>query len=347
MRNLWKNTVLCILITVLFLMPISALQKEIEEQEVSHCVLLDQLDQSQTEHSGADFLPRGGERAQGFRPTLPKLTRVQLYINKNGTGPTFYDQYLLMIRENKPDGPTVMVSFLDASQLQTGSHWVEFDFTNYSCKLTPSKQYYMVIKGENEISGTSPLYWMYEICDPYLYGDAYWHNATSFNWHRLWVLNCSCDFCFQTYGEVSTEADLDCSGSLVWSNVGPGDHVCANFTLENIGDTDSSLNWKVESYPSWGNWNFTPESGTGLKPSDGPVTVQVCVDAPNVERATFSGHVLVVNIDNEGDYKTLPVSLSTPQNKIITNPFLNYLESLSHNHPCIFPILRQILLFLR
>jgi len=139
------------------------------------------------------------------------------------------------------------------------------------------------------------------------------------------------------------DADLDCSGSLVWSSVEPSDRVSGSFTVRNIGDACSGLDWKVESYPSWGNnWYFSPDSGTGLTPGDGPVTVQVSVDAPNVEEASFSGQVLVVNSDDGSDYETISVFLSTPQNKITTNPFLHFLK----NHPHLFPVLRQILLFL-
>ena len=163
---------------------------------------LDQLDQSQTEHDGAEFLSNGGERAQGFIPTLSKLTRVQLYLNKYGSGPTYYNTYLLMIREDEPDGPTVMTSSLDASQIQSGSHWVEFNFSNCPGMLTPGRQYYVVITGETEISGSSLLYWMYQTYNPYPYGDAWRHNATWYNWHKLWRMNYSCDFCFQTYGET-------------------------------------------------------------------------------------------------------------------------------------------------
>ena len=137
--------------------------------------------------------------------------------------------------------------------------------------------------------------------------------------------------------------DLDCSGSLVWTSVEPGSNVRGSFTIRNIGDTGSGLHWRIESYPNWGNWRFTPESGTGLKPSDGPVTIQVSVDAPNVEEASFSGQVLVVNVNDGSDYETLPVSLSTPVNKVITYPLLNYLNNLLQHHLGISPFLRYIM----
>ena len=144
----------------------------------------------------------------------------------------------------------------------------------------------------------------------------------------------------------SSSVDLDCSGSLLWTSVEPGGNVKGSFTVRNIGDAGSGLKWRVESYPSWGDWAFTPESGTGLTPGDGPVTVQVSVDAPNVEESSFSGQILVVNSDDGSDYETLSVSLSTPVNKFITNPLINYLNNLLQYPAHLFPLLRHILVLL-
>jgi hypothetical protein len=153
------------------------------------------------------------------------------------------------------------------------------------------------------------------------------------------------DNCFSVVDEKKV-ADLSCSGSLVWSSVEPGDIVRGSFTVRNIGDAASGLHWRVESYPSWGDWTFIPNNGKDLKPNDSTVTVQVFVDAPNVVGASFLGQVLVVNMDDGGDYETLPVSLSTPQNKDLAHPLINYLNNLSQHHPYLFSILRQLLVFL-
>ena len=49
-------------------------------------------------------------------------------------------------------------------------------------------------------------------------------------------------------GKVSLEPvpDLDCEGSLDWIEVEPGDIVTGDFTVENIGEPDSLLNWEIE-----------------------------------------------------------------------------------------------------
>jgi hypothetical protein len=138
--------------------------------------------------------------------------------------------------------------------------------------------------------------------------------------------------------------DLDCKGSLSWTSVTPGATVTGSFIVSNIGDPNSELDWKIDSYPSWGTWTFNPSSGDDLKPSDGPVTIQVSVVAPNQQQQTFTGQVKVVNKEDSSDYCTIPVSLATPRNKPYINPlFLQFLERFLSNHPRLFPILRHLL----
>ena len=116
------------------------------------------------------------------------------------------------------------------------------------------------------------------------------------------------------YNLTTREAieDLSCSGSLSWTNVIPGSTVTGNFTVENIGDPTSELDWEVTDWPNWGTgWTFNPSSGTGLTPEDGPVTVQVSVTAPNQYGQTYTGNVKVVNQDDSTDYDLVPVTLTT------------------------------------
>jgi hypothetical protein len=109
-------------------------------------------------------------------------------------------------------------------------------------------------------------------------------------------------------------SDLDCSGSLSWANIKPGATVTGSFQVQNIGNSNSSLNWKIYNTTSitWGTWSFTPESGENLQPGDGQVTIQVSVIAPDEKNAEFEGYILVENIDNPNDFEVIPVSLKTP-----------------------------------
>jgi len=135
-------------------------------------------------------------------------------------------------------------------------------------------------------------------------------------------------------------SDLYCSDShIVWSNVLPNDMQTATISIRNNGESDSKLNWKIISYPTWGKWTFTPKSGIGLTPSDESVAIEVFVVAPDVEESTFSGEIMVINEDDSSDYETISFSLSTPKNNILNYPFLYFLNT----HPQLFQLLRNIL----
>jgi len=138
--------------------------------------------------------------------------------------------------------------------------------------------------------------------------------------------------------------DLDCEGYLRWINVEAGVTLNDIFYVKNIGESGSLLNWKIESYPSWGNWSFYPESGENLTPEDGQVIVQVTVNAPNEENKEFEGYIRVVNQDDPEDYHVIPVHLKTPRNRIINAPFLNSLQNFLTSHPNLFPILQRLIL---
>lgn len=131
--------------------------------------------------------------------------------------------------------------------------------------------------------------------------------------------------------------DLECEGRLNWSKVKPGSTVTGTFNIKNIGDPDSLLNWKLVTYPSWGNWTFTPSNGTNLTPADGQITVTVSVVAPNEQKKTFTGEIKIINQDDNADNCIITISLATPKNKAISYTFLNFLYQ---KHPLIEKILQ-------
>ena len=135
------------------------------------------------------------------------------------------------------------------------------------------------------------------------------------------------------------QADLDCDRNLSWIQVKPGDTVLGSFTVENIGDSGSILDWEIVESPEWGIWTFTPEEGDDLTPEDGSITVTVSVVAPDKKNKEFSGEITIVNKENSSDYEIISISLTTPKNKETNSPFLQFLE----NHPRLFPLLRQLL----
>jgi outer membrane protein assembly factor BamB len=152
-----------------------------------------------------------------------------------------------------------------------------------------------------------------------------WDNHGAFAEGPLWE--------FTT--EESLESDLDCDGSLSWDDVEPGSILTDYFTVENIGNPGSELDWEIIDWPEWGSWAFIPSSGDDLTPEQGPVTVGVQVVAPDEENTEFEGEVKIINSGNPDDICTIPVSLITPCESL----FVQFLEFLMQR----FPLIGQIL----
>jgi hypothetical protein len=146
---------------------------------------------------------------------------------------------------------------------------------------------------------------------------------------------------YPTIVQTEPEPDLKCNGTLSWPGVKWGETVSGFFTVENIGEPDSLLDWKILTWPSWGNWSFTKSSGEDLKPGD-IETVGVTVVAPYEWNSDFSGYLLLINIENGNDYEIIDVSLSTPKNKAFNFnfPILNWLLE---RFPNAFPAIRHLL----
>jgi len=122
--------------------------------------------------------------------------------------------------------------------------------------------------------------------------------------------------------------NVDCSGSLSWSNVRPGQKVNGSFQVQNIGLSHSMLNWTVDpSSLDWGTWSCIPTSGENLTPEDGSITVNVSVIAPNEKNSLFEGFLRVQNKNDPNDFEDIPVHLKTPYINADSFPFLQHLFS--------------------
>jgi len=108
-------------------------------------------------------------------------------------------------------------------------------------------------------------------------------------------------------------SDLSCNGKLSWIDVSPGTTLYGNFTIENIGVSESFLNWSIESVPDWGAWELTPSSGSNLTPNDGSIKVEVKVVAPDKKGKEYIGGIKIVNDEFRGDSHYIQVSLITPK----------------------------------
>jgi hypothetical protein len=111
-----------------------------------------------------------------------------------------------------------------------------------------------------------------------------------------------------------------------------------NFTVQNSGEPTSELDWVVVEWPEWGEWTFTPASGTGLTPEDGVVTVLVQVVAPS-EKSEYNGTIKIVNAHDPGDYEDISVYMKTPVDLARTYRLLDLLSSLLER----FPVLQHLL----
>jgi len=301
----------------------------------SNVSFYDRLDQKQTYGRigwflSSDFRP---SLAQSFKPTLDNLSRVQIKINRQWEH--LVDGILNLSIRSSLDGDELTKKSITEGEIIIAElpEWHEFDFPDID--VIPEETYYIVCHWEGTKNGPN---WGDSPIDNYSRG-AQWIYLLGVGW---WERDQQ-DFAFKTYGYNSSDPkpipDLDCIGSLGWTNIESGATVIDKFKILNVGERGSKLNWEVESFPDWGNWTFTPENGSGLTPEDGKVTVQVSVVAPDEKEQNFTGEIKVVNMENASDYETIAVSLSTPKNKPINTPLLTFLE----NHPNLFPLLRQIL----
>ena len=143
------------------------------------------------------------------------------------------------------------------------------------------------------------------------------------------------DISIVAYGTPAVP-DLSVGGSLDWTDVTAGETVTGQFTVANGGFPGTALDWEIASFPDWGDWTFTPDSGNDLA---GTTTVQVSVVAPGDANSEFTGTVTVVNKEDSSDTGTISVSLVTPKNKAVQSIFQQFFEQ----HPNIFPVLRHLL----
>ena len=115
--------------------------------------------------------------------------------------------------------------------------------------------------------------------------------------------------------------DLYCEGNLIWSDVEPGETIEGSFIVENIGDSESLLDWEIIECPCWGEWSFNPENGTDLLSGDS-VDVIVEVVAPDEGNKEFNGTIKIVNSENPIDFCEIDVLLQTPRDKATINMLL-------------------------
>jgi len=119
-------------------------------------------------------------------------------------------------------------------------------------------------------------------------------------------------------------SDLSCDGELIWTFQKPGDTIYGSFSVENIGNPGSNLDWNITDWPNDGVWSFSPKNGKNLKPEHGPVTIEVEITLPDESNKEISGSVIIKNIDAANDNCDIPVQITTPKIKQQINPIFSW-----------------------
>jgi C1A family cysteine protease len=174
-------------------------------------------------------------------------------------------------------------------------------------------------------------------------GESYYKEDTT--WYDLYDYEFSdpdwdesANFCMKalTGERISAVPDLDSEGELRWEKVKPNLEARGNFTIENIGEDYSELDWTITEWPEWGKWTISPKNGNNLRPEDGKITIEVSIIIPEDENKVFTGIVRINNTHNESDYEEIDVYLKTPRSRGVNyNLIMKILDR--------FPILQHIL----
>jgi hypothetical protein len=288
----------------------------------------DGIDQQQTKFDGYLFLIHHNQWiSQSFIPSKSVLTRVFLYLYK---WKNINYEVTVSIRKELDDDDLTSLSFIPS--LMEPPSWIEVDFNDIA--VSTGETYYIVCSTNYGSSEDNMYYgwgFTYDF-DSYPDGLVYVSLNKGISWD-VWIdeeLNISLDSCFMTYGydDPNAKSDLECDGSLCWDDIKAGEIVTGDIIIENIGFNGSLLEWEITNYPSWGDWTFSPDSGEGLTPEDEYIIVQVTVRAPNEKEKSYKGEVEVTNRHDSNDRDIIPVSLSTPKNRVFTRLFLPFYNSI-------------------
>jgi hypothetical protein len=115
--------------------------------------------------------------------------------------------------------------------------------------------------------------------------------------------------------------NLECNGDLNFNEVIPGSVVYGTIGVQNVGMAESELDWEIDSYPDWGTWTFSPDSGLDLTPENGEILIEVEIVTPEISQTEFIGEVRIVNSNNRYDFCCISTVVVTPrsQQEQITN----------------------------
>ena len=126
---------------------------------------------------------------------------------------------------------------------------------------------------------------------------------------------------------IDPEPDLYCEGGIIQNRVEPGSMISGCFTVENIGEPGSLLDWEVVGWPDFGEfWTISPLKGEDLTPEDDQIIVTVRFMTPNETETYFGGVIKVCAIDNPEDCHMIAINIAISKNREIPSPSLDLVE---------------------
>jgi hypothetical protein len=140
--------------------------------------------------------------AQGFKPTLDTLTRVDLYYFRSGN-PSDDIKIIVSIRDDLY-GSDIVSATVNAGQIPHQGIWIKVDLQDIP--VVPEQKYYIVCKATGG-DWNNVYCWYCDFNNPYTRGDAWGSPDQGFTW---WLMDNppetpQTDCCFKTYGLIEKE----------------------------------------------------------------------------------------------------------------------------------------------
>ncbi len=252
--------------------------------------------------------------AQSFKPQKKYLTRVELKIFQ---GIYSSNTDIIVSIRDELDGRDITSIKVKSEDIKTSdnfsSYWHEFDFSDISVDV--GSQYYIVAR----IAYNDLFYgYSWATCNNIDNIDRYSNGSMWLNileGDNEWMES-TVDSCFITYGydDNTSISDLECTGILLWEDVTPGEILKGNFFVQNIGHTNSKLDWEIYEFPDWGEWTFDQIEGYDLCGGN-ETNIKVTIVAPNDEESYFSGLIKIINKNNSDDRDVVKITVTTSKIK--------------------------------
>ncbi len=266
---------------------------------------------------------------QSFKPKLPLLTRVEVYVNKVGNPIKGKIQAII---KDEIDGDWLVYKNLFDDDIPNGWHWFEIDFDDLW--VQPEKTYYLVLKPVNVLRTTvtpRQLFYWYggssEDGSSYPRGEAYINTGTG--WEEFLWYDDKYDLYFKTYG-INSPPDKPSKPSGFTSGKVGDEYIYSTTSY----DPDGNVLWY------WFDWGDGNNSGW-----KGPFFEGVKVDIRYTwsDEGNYEIKVKAKDISDAESVWSDPLSVSMPKAKIY-NPMIQLLIRTIQRFPMFEKILNQIYL---